>query len=350
MKLKYYIAGVAMTLSASFLFTACDDDDIIDEPVVVVTPESGNSDLSLTEKSVRVKIGADNRVALPAGGSDVKAFSLDPSVANVVEEGGKILIEGFKNGTTDIMVSDAGNNYKTLPVTVYTTENMQLSHSAMDLEAILGTSALSEDVKVTLGNGGYSAKSDNDAVQVYADEETGVVTVNARAKKDVYTAVVTVSDASGLEANFTVKVIPTFDPFTPAQIEDILSKKESLVWADCKDPSDGNEPYYFGYRLWGYGEFLNGDSDNTKTIGWWLYLDGDDYGGLKLEYPSSTAVGTSTEGKMYFRYSYYEWYGLYEYPVEVTLLEDNDERIVAIASQADLANERLNRGYFIVYK
>lgn len=350
MKLRYFIAGVALTMSASCVFTSCDDDDIINEPVVVISPDGAGGDLSLAEKSMRVKIGAENRIALPVSGTDVKAFSLDPSVANVVAEGGKLLVEGFKNGMTEVMVSDAGNNYLTIPVSVYTTEVMQLSHSNLDFNVPLGASAISTDVAVTLGNGEYTAESDNDAVKVHADEETGVVTVDAKSKKDPYTAVVTVKDAAGLQSSFTVKVIPSFDPFTPAQIEEILAKNESLVWADCKDPSDGNEPYYFDYRYWGYGEFTNGVSDNIKTIGWWLYLGGEDYGGLKLEYPADAVVNTPVEGTMSFRYSYFEWFGLYEYPVNVTVLEDNDLRTVAIACQVDFDNERLNRGYFIVYK
>ena len=73
-----------------------------------------------------------------------------------------------------------------------------------------------------------------------------------------------------------------------------MAKTESAVWADCKDPSDGNEPYYYDWRDWGYGEWLNTSENGTNTLGWWCTSYGSDLGGIKIEYPSDAAVDKLT--------------------------------------------------------
>lgn len=355
MKLHYYLMSMALMASASVSFTACDDDDVTDEPVYVI---DGNvdgplkGDIEFTQSSVRVKIGANNRVGLPIAqaSGDIKAFSLDPSVVEVVDVNGVPMLEGLKNGTASVMVADGNGVYKTLEVSVYTTDKMELSHSEFTFSTPLGASASTDEASVTLGNGDYSIASDNPAVTATINAETGAIVITATSKLEPYTATLTVSDASGLTAEIKVTVTASFEPFTPAQLETIKAINESAVWADCKDPSDGNVPYYYNWRDWGYGDWVDTDTDGTRTIGWWMLQYGGDYGGIKIEYPSNAAVNEEVNGTLYFQYSYIEWYSLYSYPGKAKVLVDNAEKIVAICWQVDKTNERINRGYVVLMK
>lgn len=353
MKLHYYLMSMALMAGASVAFTACDDDDVVDEPVYVISPDDSEAtDVTFTSDTIKVKIGAENRAALPiaTADGDVKAFSLDPETAEVVDVNGTPMIEGFRNGFTGVMVSDANNHYKQLAVSVYTTDVMTLSHTEFNFETPLGASATSTEVSVTLGNGGYSVESDNSAVRATINSETGVITLRATSKVQPYTATVTVRDASNLSASLVVNVTASLAPFTPEQLQEILAITESTVWADCKDPSDGNVPYYYSYRRYGYGEWLNNVENGNQVIGWWMNQWGSDYGGISIEYPVGTQVNAPADGTLAFQYSNSAWYDRYTYPVKVTLLEDNETRTVAIACQVDEVNQRLNRGYVILYK
>lgn len=345
--------GAAMMAAASVSFTACNDDDN-DEPVFIVGGGDTTEvpDIELSTDTVRVKIGAENRAALPivseTGG--IKAFSLDPSTADVVDVDGVPMIEGFKNGLCGIMVSDANINYKKLIVSVYTTDQMQLSQGELTFLAPLGASATSSDVYVLLGNGGYSVKSDNPAVKAEITAETGEISITAKSKVDPYTAILTVTDISGLTADLKVTVEASFDPFTPSQLEDILAMTESAVWADCKDPSDGNTPYYYDWRDYGYGEWLNSTEGGTRTIGWWYERRGTDYGGIKIDYPANASVNAEVSGTLYFQYSNIAWYDCYKYEGKAKVLADDATKTVVICWQVDTQNERINRGYVVMMK
>lgn len=339
--------------SACVSFTACDDDDPVDEPVYVIGGDKNDTpDIEFSQTDVRVKIGEANRIAIPIASAtgEVKAFSLNPEVAEVVMVDGTPMIEGLKNGMAGIMVSDANNNYKKLQVSVYTTDQMELSHSNFEFKTPLGSSATTKEAKVILGNGGYSVTSDNTAVKATVDAETGVLSITATSKVDPYTATLTVKDASGLAATITVTVVATFDPFTPEQLTEILNQTESMIWADCKDPSDGNQPYYFGWRDYGYGAWLDTTDNGNRTVGWWCESWGSDYGGIKITYPANAAVNAEVDGTLYFQYSYIQWYSLYEYPGKAKVLENSDTQLVVICWQVDEVNQRINRGYVVIKK
>ena len=122
-----------------------------------------------------MKIGTENRAALPiaTGGGEYNAYTINPEIAEVVKgEDGNLYIEGYKNGSTSLIVSDAANNYKRIEVVVYTTDELKLSHTELDFVTPLGVSSSTSDCKVALGNGGYSVESDNAKVEAIVDSET----------------------------------------------------------------------------------------------------------------------------------------------------------------------------------
>lgn len=352
MKLHYYLMSMALMATASVSFTACDDDDPVDEPVYVIGSDKDNSSIQFTTDECRVKIGADNRVAIPVAETTgaIKAYSLSPDVVEVVDVDGVPMLEGLKNGTGSVMVADANDVYKALHVSVYTTDKMELSHSEFTFSTPLGASASTDEAHVTLGNGGYTIESNNPAVKATINAETGAIVITATSKSDPYTATLTVSDASGLSAEIKVTVTASFDPFTPAQLQEIMAKNESAVWADCKDPSDGNEPYYYDWRDWGYGAWINNSENGTNTLGWWCISGSSDLGGIKIEYPSNATVDTEVNGTLYFQYSNIQWYNCYKYEGKAKVLVDNADKTVVICWQVDKANSRINRGYVVMMK
>lgn len=208
MKLQYYFMSMALMATACVSFTACDDDDPVDEPVYVIGGDNEDvPNIEFSQADIRVKIGEANRAAIPVASATgaVKAFSLNPDIAVVVDVDGTPMVEGVKNGLCDIMVSDANNSYKKLTVSVYTTDQMELSATEITLSSTVGTTANAE-ASVVLGNGDYSIECDNQNVTATINAETGAIKLSARSKKDPYTAAVTVKDISGLTATISVTV------------------------------------------------------------------------------------------------------------------------------------------------
>ena len=155
-----------MGSAAAVGFTSCNDDDplVTLDPVEKVEGEAGESTLKVPEEVVKVKIGND--IAVPAEGAQgtVNAYSLNENVVKIADSGNGPMIQGVKNGTAEIMVSDDSGSYKKFTVSVYTTDVMQLSHTAYDFEIPLGSSATTTECHVVLGNGEYTIVSDNPKV------------------------------------------------------------------------------------------------------------------------------------------------------------------------------------------
>ncbi|MCM1347822.1 MAG: hypothetical protein NC338_00295 [Firmicutes bacterium] len=349
MKLKYYFLSMALMATACVSFTACDDDDPVDEPVYVI-PGTDSPDITLNTNSLKVKVGAANKVALPVeqSGEQVKAFSLNTSIATVVTEGDTQYIEGVANGTTDVVISDANGDYKTVTVEVYTYDAVLVNQNDPTYEAPLGVQGTIQGLKVTQGNGGYSIESNNTDVTATINSETGEVTLQAIGRMQPYQAIITITDMSGFstDVNVTIKAL-TNAGFTAGEIQTILDQKTTDLFAQVKDPSDGNAPYYYGGY---YGDWMNSDADGVHTLGWWFDYYGTDYGGLKVEYPSTAAVDAEVSGTLHFQYSNIAWWPDWTYDGTVKVLVNDSTRIVAIFWQIDTTNQRVNRAWFVYYK
>lgn len=347
MKLKYIFMSMVMAATAMVGFTSCSDDDE-DAPAPV---DKDKVDLVLSADA-RVKVGSENRIALPieSGNGDYRAFSLAPEIADVVEDGGQYYIEGIKNGTARIVVSDGANNYKQIQVSVYTTETMTLSHENYTFVTPMGISSSSSECSVDLGNGGYTVESDNDKVVVSIEPEEGVITMTATSAKDEYLAVVTVTDCTGLTASINVTVTPTFDAFTANDLE-TLKNATSSDWYIKSNQFSQNRcsdlPYYERYGTWSDGD----NGDGTHSFGWW---EGEgsgtyrDWGGHKITYPEGTAVGEEVAGRYSFMYTYRQ--NRYELDGTVKVLKDDDTSKVVIWWDVDMENECINRGWIVRMK
>lgn len=347
MKVKYFLLGAALVaMSASFV--ACSDDEPASDPT---TPE-----LTLAEEVQRVKIGTESRLSLESviidGAGEYTAYSLDPEVADIeTDEDGSKWIAGYKNGMTSIVVADGANQYKRISVSVYTTETMILNFTDYKFVTPMGISASSSECKVELGNGGYKVESDNKKVVATIDEETGVIKMTATSGKENFTAVVTVTDCTGISASINVTVEATFDPFTEAEIAEFAQKSEDEVYIKSSLFSE-NKQYYLEYNSYyfSYGEWSDSDNgDGSHTFGWWMIYYGYDYGGHHIIYPSGTALNTEVDAT--YKFLYDSWgYSVQELPGKAKIVRDDDVAKVVLWWNVDMEAECIDRGWIIHQK
>lgn len=351
MKLTSHIIVAGLVAASALALTACHDDDFTED---VYPDVPGQTDRPQIEgQAVRVKIGAENRVALPAtGGKEpLSAYSLNPAVARVVDG---TMIEGMANGQTEIVITDASAQVVNIPVSVYTTDKMELSCTALSLTAPLGFTSTAE-ANVVLGNGDYTATtSDPDHVTAEVTPE-GVITVSGAGRVDPYTATVTIKDCTGLTADIAVTVTATMDPFTDADIQMLSTTNDWLAVINCKGQQyDG--PYYFydsffdGYQMCGpMTDPMTGTEANV--VGWWLNYYGSNYGGLVFTYPDAElpAVGVDTASTCWFQYSYYAWYPCDQYQGTMRVLRNDAGGRAVIWWNVDLQNECINRAYVVTH-
>lgn len=345
MKIRYFLMGAALVAMASVSFTACSDDDE-DAPEMTATPE-----LTLKEDAdaMRVKIGTENRQTLPVetGAGEYNAYSMNPAIADITyDEAGNAYVEGFGNGSTQIVVSDAANRYKRFNVSVYTTDVMQLSHTEYEFQTPLGLSSTSNQCHVTAGNGHYSIESDNEKVVAVINEETGEISLTATSGKEEFVAVVTVTDCTGLTATINVTVKYTLDAFTDADIQNLASKSGRELYIksskfSMNTNSDGGSSWG-----WNYGEVTDSDNaDGTHTFGWWEPAYGD-YGGHYIIYPQGTALNQDVAATYRFKYSAY--YDTWNLEGTARILRDDDVAKVMIWWSVDMENECIDRGWIVI--
>lgn len=316
----------AMLLPMSFI--ACDNND---DPQPV-EPEAKIEYPALTLKgdTVRVKVGAENKATLDitSGGGEYRAFVLDTAVAKVSLEGEKVLVEGRKNGMTNLVVSDKNNRYRRVCVSVYTTDVMTISKESFEMLTPLGKEA--QETLEVKGNGGYTVESDNDRVSGEVNEETNQLVITARSRVKDFTATLTVKDITGLQAQVKVTVKSSKEAFTAEELEGIKNVSMRYYWFDevaytnswftfiNEEVAGGKTRYGFDYYQWYY---------------------------LKVDFAGGRSVGKKTEGVVDFNYN--DSYP--EQPASVEIIKNDGKMIWGIFSWIDEANESLHRGYWIDY-
>ena len=346
MKIRYLLTGITMVTAMLTGLTSCSDND--DNPAV----DGNKEQLSFSSDGMRVKIGEENRQELPVatGAGDYHAYSLNPEIAEAITgEEGKIYIEGYRNGTTTIIVSDAANSYKRLEVGVYTTDKLQLSHTEFNFETPMGYSSSSSECSVILGNGGYSVSSDNDKVVPEIDTESGIITLTATSGKEEYTATVTVTDCSSLTASINVNVKPTFEAFTQSDIDMILAKDNSDWYIKSSLFSQTLNTDLPRYER--YGEWKDVAEDDQYIFGWWE--DDHDsyttrsYGGHVIFYPAGTTLNQEVEATYQFKYNRGSSYPIYKLNGKAKVIKDDENVKVVIWWNVDMENECIDRGWIV---
>lgn len=327
--------------------TSCSDDDTT-APAV-----DEKEDLTLTADVQRVKIGPENMVLIDvaSGNGQYHAFSLNPEIADVVVgDDGQYYIQGFKNGTAQMVISDAASNYKQLTVFVYTTDQLQLSHEDYTMSAVLGKNIISRECTVVLGNGGYSVESNNAMLHAEIDSESGMITIEAIAYKEEFKAVVTVKDCAGLSASINVTVTPSLEPFTQDELDAILAKnRNDLFIEDHQFPYTVAEDFARGLERSGtWSDRSTGNG--SHTFGWWC--DGWYDAGHYIIYPEGTTIGQEVDAIYRFLYRSSIFYGETTYNLDgkAKILQDDGTKKVMIWWNVDLENEFISRGWIVKMK
>lgn len=348
MKAKYYLLYLIMAVFSFGGLQSCSDEE--NEIPEVKHQEK----LTFTSDLLRVKIGAENRVALPiaTGAGEYNAYSLDSEIADVVADNdGYVYIEGYKNGSTILVVSDAANNYKRLKIVVYTIDELKLSHTEFNFVTPMGSSSTSE-CSVTLGNGGYSVSSDNDKVVPEIDSESGIITLTATSGKEEYIATVTVTDCSSLTATIKVNVKPTFEAFTQSDIDMILAKESNDWYIKSSQFSQTLNTDLPRYEK--YGEWKDAAEDGQYVFGWWEdnhdSYNTRDYGGHVIFYPAETTLNQEVDATYQFKYNRGSSNPIYKLEGKAKVIKDDENVKIVIWWNVDMENECINRGWIIRHK
>ncbi|MDR0332711.1 MAG: hypothetical protein LBI15_04530 [Dysgonamonadaceae bacterium] len=227
---KYYSIFIVAMLILSAAFTSCGSEtEIIEEPQI---PE-----LDFNTDNITVKVGEENKFTLQitSGGGEFNAFALNNELATATVVGNTVVIEGLANGITSVVVSDKNGLFARIPVTVYTTNVMQLEDTQLTLVARTGwlsrpvdnpttTILLSNGGLEDMPNGGFTIVSDHENVtatiaNVTVDDVTvPVITISGTSSVEPFIANVTITDVSGISAVLQVNVEPTMVPYNEAEM------------------------------------------------------------------------------------------------------------------------------------
>jgi len=304
-------------------FVGCsDDDDTLPAP-----PSQEIPGFVLENESIRVKIGTENKTTINVkeGGGDYGAFVLDESIATAEVENGIVKIEGLKNGVTSLIISDKYSRYRKIPVSVYTTEKLQLSDDNLNLVTRLGSSG-KLTASVVLGNGGYEIISDNESVTPAINED-GEITLTAISKKADFIAEITVTDCTNLVATINVTVKASLVPFTDEELDEITSN-------DSKRYSYNGSKVDSSY----YTYFNDITSEGKNRYGWDYY----NFYWYYVIFAGDKNVGIKADATFQYKYS-----GInINIPVNFEIIKNDGTNIWGIFHYIDEGAEKLNSGYF----
>lgn len=321
-----------MLATASVGFTACDDDDDFDA-INVVSPVNG--ELTFTSDVIEVKIGAQNKAALPVAtsGGELKAFSINPEIAEIVYVDGVPMIEGIKNGIAEVMVSDSNNNYKSLKVDVYTTnDKLEFNSTNLTAELPYGLRATCGEARVTVGNGGYTIECDNESVIAAIDSESGQITLTTTAGDVPVVCNLLVTDCRNLTGTMTVTLKGGFFAFTEYDYIEIAAINNNVGEMNGMVPTQFDE-YTAFYETIENGYITFGG----KKTGWGLT-----WGVAQIVYPEGTPLNEEVDGSFIFG----DWSET-TYPGKVKILVDNDVKRVGVWYNVDASAKKISRGYVV---
>ena len=327
MKIAYNLFVVSLAMLGLSLTSCSGDDDTTNQTETTET----QPEFKLSLDTIRVKVGAENMAAVDvkSGGGEYKAFTIDESVAKVVDEKGTLKIEGLKNGSTDLVVSDKYNRYRRVFVQVYTTDVMTVSTNSLDLITPLGYKG-SASLTITAGNGGYTYVSDNKNVTAKFDEAIGLVKVSAVSGKDEYTANITIKDMFGLSCIVKVTVKSTLKPFTDDDIKNIMSitsngvmfdnsviNEDFIDYTSSKTPEGKCRMGFNYYNVYTFYVDFNGDLTVGKKTGG---VFSNNFMNLKTD----------------------------KQACDVEIIQNDGKYVRGIYSWVDASGESLHRGYFVI--
>lgn len=302
MKTIYKLIFSSCILALMLNSCSNDDDEKNDIPVVKETPE-----LNIGEESISVIVNKETNVEITQGGSEYNTFSLNPEIVTAKVEDSQIVISGKSGGNTFIIVSDQSGQYKKFPVIAYY-DKLTLDQEHVDIEIPNGAPG-EATVRVILGNGGYSATSDNNEI-LSASISGDYIIITATKEGD---ATVTVKDGMGMEGSFTVHTTISTSPYTKQELESI--KNNSQVRYEF----EGYKPYLSRATL--YNTMGNG----MHKYGWSTYSEH-----LLIWFSGDKSVGKK-EKAFLSQYTYEDYTTEYtNEPIIFEIIKNDGKKIWAV--------------------
>ncbi|MDD6438667.1 MAG: pilus assembly protein N-terminal domain-containing protein [Prevotella sp.] len=317
MKTKYFFMSMLSVMALTASFTACSSDD--DDP----TPEVVESKaITVDTDTLKMDVAVTSTFNITDGGGDYKVFSENPEVATASVENNTVSVTSLRKGKTGVVISDAQGNYKRVVVqSMYMT--MSLDKEAVAIGIKLGHTDGRATVKVTAGNGGYTA--------VVADENVATAQVSGdnivlTAKAEGSTTL-TVTDMMGLTKTVPVTVESSSIPYTDEEKQEIVNTltDNKMVW-------DGQQA-----NSWGNYAVVKDGDNNVVT---WAYYT---YYYLKFNIGADLTVGTKTNCTVEAKMDWGSDGTTYD-NVTVEILKNDGSRIWGIVYV--IKDNYLHYGYF----
>lgn len=223
------LAPIALLLVGGL--TNCNEQNTPTTPKaeIVAKPKA----LQLDADTLKVVVGEETTARVLDGGGEYRAFSENPEIATVAIEGQTLKLTGKSGGVTSVVLSDKANQYKRFPVSARYGK-IVLEKSEVRMAIKLGHVGRVQYVKVTEGNGEYSAVSDNESIVRIQYVRDGVIALNPVAAGE---ASVTVTDAMGLTTTLKVVIESVSAMYTDEEKEDLKKVNRNELFFAGRDMS-----------------------------------------------------------------------------------------------------------------
>ncbi|NCC09701.1 MAG: hypothetical protein EOM31_04210 [Bacteroidia bacterium] len=271
MKLKN-IVGILLLGMLSIGFASCSSDD---DPIET----SQKEELTLTSDALRIVVGSSTEIEIAKGNGDYKAFSLNPEIAEVKSENGKIFVEAKTNGQTAVVLSDQSNQYKKISITSYY-ETITVDKESLDIKMPIGNPK-TKTLEIISGNGSYKATSDNTDILSLSIKQNEL---SVTGKKEG-TATITITDALEVTKTITVVISTTDIPYDEKDLEEIKADA-TLRYLFASNITENADNRWYTY--------FNTKENELNLYGWdyynWQYL--------KIYFAGDKSVGEKTGAKL----------------------------------------------------
>lgn len=196
------------------------------------TEQIEGSNLNVGTDLFQMKIDETKSFNVAEGNGEYKVTILDTDIAEATVENDVIKVTGKKQGVTEAVVSDKNQNYKSVKVDVYITDNLITDLTEVNIELPFGKPA-TQVVNVIEGNGEYIVSSSSEDIATVNVDESVPSRIIINATKEGETEI-TIIDSHGLIAKVKVKVTVNDSVFSTAELETIMAKTEVqyVLWPD----------------------------------------------------------------------------------------------------------------------
>lgn len=278
MKIKYSLL-LLLFASLSFGLIGCsDDDDDSNNPII---EEEVN--IGIDKDLVDIAMEEFASVKITEGNGEYNAFSLNKDVAIVSLSENNLEIQGVGIGKTSVIISDKETQLKVLPVVVYQYNEIVVDESNLAFDFLLGNEK-SAQINILEGNGGYTATSDNDQLNVSVSGDR--ITISTIRGSQGGTANITITDACDRKTIVKVEANATTDPYSEEELTNMMANASARYYFN------GNTGYS------SYGTKLNTTENGMNLYGWEYYS----YYYLKVYFPGDKSVGEKAGSKINYQY------------------------------------------------